>query len=167
RSISISKRLIYLGAPLRNRTVRKRFTAGAATRPLAATTAALGHLVTWPVRAVKSFRNPRPVMLAGAGPARVTGVGPRLAVTQAPSRGPPSRPPSLSPPTGSRGNRGNRAPGGHQPQAGRAVLAAARAAARFAGDLDRQAARRDGRRRPRPRRARVCWRSAGAGWGRW
>src|SRR5262249_39651371 len=31
RSISISKRLIYLGAPLRNRTVRKRFTAGAAT----------------------------------------------------------------------------------------------------------------------------------------
>jgi len=42
-------------------------------------------------------------------------------------------------------------PGGHQPRAGHAVLPAARAAARFAGGLDRQNARREGRRRPRHR----------------
>jgi len=35
--------------------------------PSAAATAILGHLDTWPVRAAKPFRNPRPVMLAGAG----------------------------------------------------------------------------------------------------
>ena len=35
--------------------------------PPAAATAVLSHLVSWPVRAAKPFRNPRPVMLAGAG----------------------------------------------------------------------------------------------------
>src|SRR5215467_13715441 len=38
--------------------------------PAAAATAVLGHLVTWPVRAAKPFRNHRAVMLAGAGQVR-------------------------------------------------------------------------------------------------
>src|SRR5215469_7030705 len=90
-------------------------------------------------------------MLAGAALARVTAVGSGLAVTQAPSGGPLPPPPSLSPPTGRRGNVGTGPPEGISPGLDRLFSRQPGPVARLAGGLDRQAARRGGRRRPRSR----------------